>query len=346
MLTGANLLFLAGIAVAQAQTPAPRTEIPIQQVTLSDGAIRYSIPIQIGGATVTALLDTGSTGLRVLPDVISPDEAEGPDDKISFGSHTSYTGRMSKASLQVGTLSAPLPFELIEEICGNGGCQHTGRGTRGQKHKLGAEGLPDEGFDALIGIKTGPSDIANPLLIIGAKRWIVELPRPGDAAPGKLVLNPSDREVTGYAYVPLLAQFRQSESLHDALSGCLKNLANGAEACGSVTFDTGYPAMNIIDGPIGLRLGQRTWPADTKAELTLFDGKEPRAAAAFHAGPKGSLFQVFLTAHGWRSGIVILAGVAPYLAFDILYDPARNAIGLKPREAAPGIPSGQVIPLK
>jgi hypothetical protein len=40
----------------------------------SDGGMRFSINIEIGDSPLDVLLDTGSTGLRILPDAV-PDSA-------------------------------------------------------------------------------------------------------------------------------------------------------------------------------------------------------------------------------------------------------------------------------
>ena len=46
---------------------AERVEVPIKQTVLTNGVIRYSVPVKIGNASpIDAALDTGSTGLSVL----------------------------------------------------------------------------------------------------------------------------------------------------------------------------------------------------------------------------------------------------------------------------------------
>ena len=110
-----------------------------------------------------------------------------------------------------------------------------------------------------------------------------------------------------------------------------------------MTFDTGYPALDVIDGPAGLRYG--AWPKNTKAELTMFDGREARAALSFETGIKANASEVFFDVNG-GAGTLILAGAMPYFAFDVLYDPGRNEIGLKPRAAVAGMPAGRLVPSK
>jgi hypothetical protein len=118
-------------------------------------------------------------------------------------------------------------------------------------------------------------------------------------------------------------------------------LGSNQKACGTLTFDTGYPALDVIDGPTGLRYG--AWSENTKAELTILDGSEARAVESFETGIKANASQVFFDGNG-GDGTLILAGVVPYFAFDVLYDPGRNEIGLKPRATVAGMPEGRLIP--
>lgn len=344
----ASAFLLVGIPVAHAQGSAPetRTEVPIQQVTLSDGTIRYWIPTNVGGTSIDALLDTGTTGLRILPDVISSaDTPEGPSDSIAVGHTTLFIGQVSTGALTVGGLSASSPFELIKNVCRDtlSNCRTT-RGPIdrfGHKYGIGAEGLPGEGFHALIGIKMGPSDITNPLVAIGAKRWIVKLPRPHASTPGKLVLNPRDDEVADFSYIPLVTQigtYKDIAALHDAMSGCLQKLGSNERACGALTFDTGYSAVHVFNSA----LEQGTWPENTQAEMTIFDGTEPRVGASFEA-EKVNGSQIFVTKHRDDLGPVIFAGVTPYFAFEVLYDPSKNVIGLRPRDIVVGMPAGRLL---
>ena len=334
MLLGAAIV-LGAVAPAKSPVPEPRTEVPIRQLTLSDGTIRYWIQVKVGNTSVDALLDTGTTGLRVLPDTVSSaGSTEGSSDRIFVGSNTEFAGKVSKRTIAVGDLSALSPFQLVEEVkCHPGQSSCLATQVPFDRYGIGADGLPGEGFRALIGIKMGPSDITNPLVAIGAKRWIVELPRPGDSTSGKLVLNPHDEEAAGYAHIPILWTFRHNEPLHDAVRGCLQKSGSSEKACGTVTFDSGYPAMDVYGE-------HEVWPENTKAELMIFDGTEPRAAASFNAGIKEHASEVFFD---FRHGPTIFAGVVPYFAFDVLYDPGRNEIWLKPRTNIAGLPAGRLI---
>jgi hypothetical protein len=338
-------LLIAAIPDARAESPAPeiRTEVPIQQVTLSDGTIRYWIRVKIGNTSVDSLLDTGTTGLRILPDVISrADTTKGPGDSISVGPGIVFEGEISSGTVAVGSFSAEMPFQLIDKVqCGPNlpNCRATQ--VPFDEYGIGADGLPGEGFHALIGTKMGPSDIANPLVAIGARRWIVELPRPGATKSGKLVLNPRDDEVSGYTYIPIVNPTRY-DALHDAVKGCLQRAGSTAKACGVLTFDTGASRVDVVNASIAIRYGGN-WPRNTQAEFELFEGDKARAAVSFEAGMKANASQVFFDEYN-GIGTIIFAGVAPYFAFDVLYDPSRNAIGLKPRVIELDMPTGRLIP--
>ena len=65
-------LGLAAASPCLASGALPRIEIPIAQTRLSDGNIRYSVPVSIEGAPpVAAMLDTGSAGLRILAGLLT-----------------------------------------------------------------------------------------------------------------------------------------------------------------------------------------------------------------------------------------------------------------------------------
>jgi hypothetical protein len=164
-------LFLAEVAVADADPDEIHSELPIQQVTLSDGTIRYWIPIKMGNMSVDALLDTGTTGLRIFPDAISSvDTTKGPGDSISVGPGTLFEGEISSGTVAVGSLSAEMPFQLIDKVqCGPNQPNCPATQIPFEEYGIGADGLPGEGFHALGGTKMGPSDIANPLVAIGAR---------------------------------------------------------------------------------------------------------------------------------------------------------------------------------
>ena len=156
-------------AQAQAQT---RSEIPIREVVLSGGVRRYGVPIKVGNSTIEAGLDTGSTGLRILPGILASTDAQGSNTRetYSYQSGASLTGEVGTGTLAIGALSAPVTMELINLI----GCRSRIRGgcfANGAPRSLfGIMGgrRPGEGFAAILGTNMAEARIQSPLSAIGA----------------------------------------------------------------------------------------------------------------------------------------------------------------------------------
>jgi hypothetical protein len=331
------LLFAALVlASASAVLAQPvRSEAPIRESVLSNGARRYAVAVRVGRTELLAALDTGSTGLRILPGVLQPADARPSEEAETYGyaSGSRYEGVASEAAMAIGGLSGVAPVHLIRTI----GCYDylphcPASRTTLDKYGIASDGLPGEGFKAILGIDMAPGRVSNPLMAMGAKRWIVELPRPGEGA-GRLILNPSDAEVAGFVMAPLAAPYAHERGggLHDAMPGCLVNRAARARACGVVLMDTGAPGLAVANG--GLQ--DPPWPDGATAELELFDTVGGLAIEApFVLGDRDLGTHLSYRRESRIFGTVIYAGTAPYFAYSVLYDPAHRRIGLKARPPA------------
>jgi len=329
-------LLAAALPARAAPSPAPRSEAPIRQTTLSNGALRYAVPITVGGAALMASLDTGSTGLRILPGALGPADATVSAEPETYGyaSGSRYEGVVGEADVAMGGARGMAPVHLIRTIGCYAYLPHcpASRTTLAQ-YGIASDGLPGEGFKAILGIDMAPGRVGNPLRSLGVRRWIVELPRPGES-DGRLILNPTEAETEGYAMLPLAAPYAHERGggLHDAVPGCLSNSVTHARACGVVLMDTGAPGLSVANG----RLEGEPWPSGSAVALDLFDaggGLAAREALTIGLRDQG-------TRLSWRretrvSGVVIYAGVAPYFAYSVLYDARRQTIGLKPRPPDP-----------
>lgn len=70
--TAAAALLAASCAWLFAAAPtSARLVVPINQTVLHDGTIRYSIGMRINGQRFRVMLDSGSTGLRLMPRVVA-----------------------------------------------------------------------------------------------------------------------------------------------------------------------------------------------------------------------------------------------------------------------------------
>lgn len=331
----AFVLALAGAAPAAGQ--GIRSEAEIRQSVLSNGARRYAVPVRVGATTLLAALDTGSTGLRILPDVLKPADAiAGPEaETYGYASGSRYEGFVADARIGIGAAQGTGPVHLIKTI----GCfvylpHCPASRTTLPQYGIASDGLPGEGFKAILGIDMAPGRVGNPLRFLGAQRWIVELPRPGEG-DGRLILNPTEAETQGYVMVPLAAPYAHERGggLHDAVPGCLVNAAAGQRACGVVLMDTGAPGLAVANG----RLGASPWPDGSAVSLDLFDRTGGLAArVAMTVGQREQGTRLSYRQESRVNGVVVYAGIAPYFAYSILYDPRRQMIGLKPRPPGPG----------
>jgi hypothetical protein len=323
-------LALAVAPSAMAQTPI-RSEVPIRQSVLSNGALRYSVQIRVGSRDLEAVLDTGSGGLRILPGVLGPDDAQASaaPEVYGYASGSRYEGVVGKATLTLGALTGPAPIHLIRAI----GCFAALPRCPASRvplalYGIASDGLPKEGFRVILGTDLTLGQVGNPLAALGVRRWIVALPRPGETAPGRLILNPAQAEIDGFTIIPLSASYAQQRggALHDAIPGCLTNEATRARACGAVLLDTGSPSLRVANARLP------AWADGAPATLMLFG---PAGAAAIRAGlllgDAGHATRLAFREDPHTQGVAIYAGVAPYLAYEVLYDMRRQQIGLRPR---------------
>jgi hypothetical protein len=317
------------IALAQAQSPAPRVELPIETVHLSDGTDRYGVRIEVGGKSVLAGIDTGASGLRVMPDIAAGMTVEETktEEIFAFGSGARPAGVIGKGKVAFGPLTGDATMHLVKDVS----CIATRPncpGRLGKGYGFLGNGLVGEGFRVLLGGSMGPTTIDTPILAAGARRWIIELPRPGDGKAGRLVLNPSDEEVSGFQLASLVGGHseRDGGGLHDAVFGCLKQSTTARSVCGLVTFDTGAYFARLLNVPSATP----PWKTGDLLELELMmPDRTPVAKTGWTVGGKAQ--EVYYGTAPAR-GAVLQLGVAPYYAFSVLYDPTGRRLGFKARE--------------
>ena len=94
-----------GAAAVKAEpTPAVRTEVPVREVVLSNGTRRYAVLITVGATAIEAGLDTGSSGLRLVPGAVPETDARptGRSDTYSYGAGAKLDGVVGEAQVAVG----------------------------------------------------------------------------------------------------------------------------------------------------------------------------------------------------------------------------------------------------
>ena len=197
-------------------TTNPSTYVPIYQTLQSPSAwLRQSVFVQIGNsAPVEAMLDTGSTGLRVLDGVLSPSDYTdtGKPSVAVFGAGNTgvLTGKVGLATVKIGALTteAPIPIQVVAP---NGvGCLPAKPNCGFGKDSTSIFGMGSTGhkFKAILGIGLNANSdiVGNPLTAMGNHSWIISLGQPTTVTPGSLILNPTADQVAGYTLFHLPKQ--------------------------------------------------------------------------------------------------------------------------------------------
>ena len=314
-----GLVSHAGMAVAA--SPSGIT-IPINQTTMRNGAIRYSIWLKVGHRIVEAMLDTGSTGLRVLPPVV-PGDLTGLPTEVTYDNGVRLRGLSIPVGVEIGDLSGTVPIEVVDKS----DCDATEANCPARKHGgtflIGGDGLSGHGYSAILGIGFSErgSDVPNPLEALGASQWMVELPSPDDpSATGRLVLNPDAAAQAGFKMAPAVKG--------GDFFGCLQTKKPEQMICGPLLLDTGAPSIMAVtqDTETG-----EIWPKGRAANFRFRSGQ----TLSFDSGGAGDMSQVRIVPAKQRPKLgdsFILAGLFPYYFYDVLYDAAAHKVGLKERD--------------
>lgn len=313
-----SLLFALLAAPALADPP-PRDVVPIHEVDLSDGARRFAVTLIIDGRPVEVGLDTGSVGLRVLPRSLGPagQAARGERVTYGYGSGTAFVGSAIQAGVAAGAAAGTIRVMRIDRVGCTDGRSDCPAGQVDPAHfGIQGDGLPGEGFGAILGIRLQRDAIENPLTALGVRRWIVELPRPGETG-GRLILDPDDAEIASYRRVALDAA--------GTAPGCLTGPPAFGRICGSSFFDTGAPGLRVIAAR-----PTAPWPKGTAATLSVGSGAAVQSAA-IEIGRRDQATAMLAVPRPDARRTQLSFGLAPYFIWSVLYDADRHEIGLKPR---------------
>ncbi|MDR3520510.1 MAG: hypothetical protein P4L54_02730 [Acidocella sp.] len=335
----ALLLLLPHLAMAD----ATRVVVPISEVILPNGDLRYSVPVSVGGAApFPALLDTGSTGLRVFRAMLPAQNYQDTHlpSVSSFSAGDRLTGTIGTAPLSIGNAStdAPVRFELVDQAACMDFRPRCGAATLAARdYGIGGDGIAGQGFQAILGIslQTG-SDSENPLMHMGAKRWLIELPEPNSHQTGALIINPDDNDVHNAQSFALV---HNGSGWQDTLPGCLNNLSTTQQVCGPTILDTGSPGMIVY---IPNAVNTTLWNPGENASLSFSAANQTSLTMPFKVDENpgtGLLQQAADTQQSY-----ILSGFLPFFYNDVLYDAKAGQIALQPRPDAPNPATSTTAP--
>ena len=336
LMCGFTLLSLVpgALATAQPLTPGARVSLPLREVDLSDGTRRYVVTLTVGGTRIDAGLDSGSTGLRILPGVLAEGDAKPGwrSDTYSYGSGAEYRGHVGRAHVGFAPgVEGDEDVQLIAAVGCAASHPHCPADRVALKdYGIQGDGLPGEGFKAILGLNLSQTTLPNPLTGIGVKRWIIVLPRPGGAAPGELVLNPLPEETAAYESFPIAGAI--GPGLHDSIPGCMRNDSSGQTLCGPTVLDTGAPGLMLVQP--GAVPTSRIWRDGTPVRLAFMRDGRQRLGYAMEIGRRDQGSHLIMTGSPDARTPLLFTGIAPYFVYDVAYDADRQKVALKPRDAA------------
>ncbi len=305
---------LLALMLLPAPALAQRAELPVREVDLPNGDRRFATTLTIDRQPVEVGIDTGSTGLRVLPRGLSPTAppARGPAITYSYGAGTAFEGRAVSEPVAAGAVVGPVRLMRIEAV----GCTaerpacpvaHADLSSYG----IQGDGIAGQGFAAILGIRLKRDAIDNPFEQLHVRRWIVELPRTAGEA-GRIILNPGDDEVAGYARIAV-----------DADGTTPVCLEGPEKICARGFFDSGAAGLRVIR-PTSFR----PWPNGTPATIVVGAGDRAQAMAVA-IGRRDQASGLIYVPGGGDTRLSL--GFAPYYHWSVLYDADQGAIGLKAR---------------
>jgi hypothetical protein len=246
---------------------------------------------------------------------------------------------VAREMIAIAGAAGEAPVQVVDEI----GCTVT-RPNCPVSHLpisdygIQGDGLRGQGFPAILGLNLAEAKTGNPLRAIGALRWIVELPRPGERT-GRLIVNPSDADLAGFTRIAMSDTTRSFRAgLHDGIPGCISDEKSHARVCGVVMLDTGAPGLMIWNAPHDVA----AWRNGDRAALSFGGSSSAVASETFTLGDRAQTSGFSFGERPQPPLTAIFSGVLPYLGFAVLYDATTQEIGLRPRPAAPEAPVGRL----
>ena len=233
-------LAASGAAWSQSSPQGVRGEVEIRLVRQPSGAPSFALPLQVGGQTVVAGLDTGSSGVRLMPSAqhgLRPGDDPG-QRTYGYGSGISITGPEATADVAFGEVRGAVEVQAVQRV----GCIHPDAPCAVASRPVDEYGFfsgkqPNRGFKAILGASPNPQGgIVNPWLQLGVRRWILSLPRPGEDRPGRLILNPAPADMAGFRPVPSGAKPWQ-------LATCVERMGPARCASAGPTCSTAAPPV-------------------------------------------------------------------------------------------------------
>ena len=144
--------------------------------------------------------------------------------------------------------------------------------TTPEQYRIGGS-TPSNGYAAILGAGLRAGDAENPLAHLGDEAWIVLLPKVGDTAPGKLILNPTPAARAKFTVFSLAKDPRGRGAFwaDNKVPICLLREGD-ALLCAPTLLDSGATGLNYISRSAP---PSADWPADANVSLAFGPPEDP-----------------------------------------------------------------------
>ncbi len=301
----------------------------------ADGAMRFSIGIEVDGSPLEVMVDTGSRGLRILRNAV-PDTAYAcvttTASRETYGSGLELDGVVARATITIGGVAtpAPIPVMYVDSLS----CD--GPGDCGASSDSADTATVFGGFRAILGIglRNGAAAIGSPIAQLpGQPSFVVHTSAYG-ASTGTLTIGPIDTSAFATLQLPAasddgtLANGTPAWDDRYGIPTCLDDATSGGNYCEPGIWDTGAP-QTIINWPAAT--DESKVAVESQLAVTIGPATAPLGAYAFTVGavPVPGIDEVYVVPTVGEGYINL--GTALFFHADALFDPLHGIVGLHVR---------------
>ncbi len=317
------------LAVVEVSSPplpdGGTTQIGLRLVT--------SLSLQ-GGAPIEARVDTGSSGVQLLANLLSTTTLNSLSRTQTQITETfpesgiQATGYLASATVAFGEAATPSP--ILVAVFDQLSCV---AGTICPADAGSLEPYVFNGSPCLLGLGMRTSGgLGNPIVQLpGQPSYIVEAPAFGGDA-GTLRIAPSDAEVAAYQVFQLPdggadALQNGAPAWDDlALPACVDDETAGTQFCGNALLDTGTPVVEVA------WQGTQIIEVSPGTDMSVSIGPTASPLAQFNvtigSPPQYGLDAFFLAPAAPNFGQLLLLGLPVFSRYNVLFDQAHGQVGL------------------
>ena len=319
-------------------------DVPLR-IDYLNGDIAFVTKVKIGATEVEALVDTGSSGLRVVDGVVpAGDLATRTDTAVqaAYGSGTVVTGVVATANVTLGGLvtAAPIKIEVVTDVhCTDAkpNCPVASTTIDQFAFKGGAGGT----YKAIIGVgmRNGPNSqqVANPIAQLPTKpAFLIDVGAYGTTT-GVLRIGPTPAQVAAFKTITHAA-LPNGVALDNGVGAfddrqnpiCVVNTTQNKTFCLPALLDSGNGTTDI---DASAAAGNGNIPIGNAVTVTLLSMADPTSAplgsySVTVASPPKAGLDKFVIAQDASDSINI--GTAVFFRFQVYFDQVDGIEGVAP----------------